>query len=84
MKKYLKRKNLHLTLFFPSYKEDTLLKEECTIFCGSCAMADIAGLMPLCYQAFAVILEALNFSLWVFCGSEVFFCGYFGAWIFKL
>ena len=55
-----------------------LLKEKCDVFCGSRAIAGIAGLMPLRYCAFVVISPALNFPSWVFCGPEIFF-----SWVFR-
>ena len=69
---------------FLTRKKSTLLKEECDIFRGSRAIAGIAGLVPLCYRAFVVISRTLNFSSWVFCGSEVSSRGYFVAWISRL
>ena len=64
---------------FLTCKKSMLLKEECDIFHGTCAIAGIASLVPLCYHAFVVISQAINFSLWVFCASEVFSFGYFVA-----
>ena len=39
-----------------------LLEEDCAIFCGSCAMAGIVGVVALCYRAFVVIWPAVYIS----------------------
>ena len=76
---FLPIKNVDQTKKFLTCKKSMLLKEECDVFHGTCAIAGIASLVPLCYHAFVVISQAINFSLWVFCASEVFSFGYFVA-----
>ena len=39
-----------------------LLEGDCVIFCGSRAMAGVAGVVPLCYHAFVVVSQTVYIS----------------------
>ena len=44
---------------------------ECAKFRGLCAIAVLAGLVPLCHRAFVGISWVPNFFSWVFRGSKI-------------
>lgn len=87
MKKSLKRRSFHLTLFFLFFlmiwinqtnrfltrKKDSLLKKGCAKFCGSRAIADHVSQAPFCYRAFMAISWVRNFLSCLF-----------SSWIFRL
>ena len=68
-------KNMDQTEKFLTRKKCALLKEECDIFRGSCAIAGLAGLVPFCYCAFVVISGVLNFPRGYFVGLKFFLVG---------
>ena len=68
-------KNMDQTEKFQTRKKCALLKEECDIFRGSCAIAGLAGLVPFCYCAFVVISGVLNFPRGYFVGLKFFLVG---------
>ena len=68
-----KTKSFHLTLFSLPIKnldqpkkfltrKYLLLEGDCVLFRGLRAMADIAGVVPLCYHTFVVISRAVYIS----------------------
>ena len=48
--------------------------KECAKIRVWCVIADLVGLVQQCHCAFVVISWVLNFSLWVFRGSNFFWC----------